>query len=180
MTASSVEPVALFILLVLLLNAAIIDLREHRVPNALVLCILLLGFVFAVFDISGQTTANAFGGMVAGFCLFIPFYMMNGFGAGDVKLVVAAGSFLGPLPILIAGAGSLLAGAVFAVFYLAWLRINQTRTVNAATTTAATNAAPTIDEPAQLTTPEASQTPFAFAPFILLGVAIVTLSGLGV
>ena len=96
------------------------DLATHRIPNALSLGALLLGV--ALQSINGGL--SGFGWSVAGAAVglasLMPLYMAKGMGAGDVKLMMAAGAFLGPLNALVAALLSLVAGSLLAVLVVAW------------------------------------------------------------
>jgi prepilin peptidase CpaA len=50
-----------------------------------------------------------------GFAVLFPFYLRRGMGAGDVKLMAAAGAYLDPSGALLAAAIALLAGVFLAV-----------------------------------------------------------------
>jgi prepilin peptidase CpaA len=107
--------------LIVLMGCAVwFDMREHRIPNWLVLAVLATGFV-------GQLTTNAWMGLVhaslgalVGTAFFIPFYVKRAMGAGDVKLMGAVGSSFGALGALLAGGFTLAAGFVLAMAALAW------------------------------------------------------------
>jgi prepilin peptidase CpaA len=58
-------------------------------------------------------------GAAVGLGLFLPFYLLGGMAAGDVKLVAAVGALIGPKLVLIAGAFTLITGALLALGYLA-------------------------------------------------------------
>ena len=60
------------------------------------------------------------GGAAAGLLILLPVYAIGGVGAGDVKLLAAAGSFLGPAGTLIAAVATLGAGGVLALAALGW------------------------------------------------------------
>jgi len=108
----------LICLLLLLLLAVAIDLTQHRIPNLLTLCIILLGIsCLSIIDGWGGTL-NSIGGLLTGLALFLPLYLFGGMGAGDVKLMAAVGTFLGPYNTLIAAAITLIAGGVLATLYL--------------------------------------------------------------
>lgn len=60
----------------------------------------------------------ALGGLAVGFAALIPFYALGGLGAGDVKLMAAAGSLLGsPLISLHAVLYAAAAGGLFSLVY---------------------------------------------------------------
>jgi prepilin peptidase CpaA len=101
-------------LAILVTLAAIFDLRTRRIPNALVLTAALLGFALQLFlfGLPGLRTAGL--GFGLGFVLYFPLWLLHARGAGDVKLLAAAGAYLGPgntlvLFILAALLGGLLA-----------------------------------------------------------------------
>jgi len=56
---------------------------------------------------------------------------LRGMGAGDVKLMAAAGTFLGFKSALVAAALSLIAGGVLALGYVAWRLIEPTEPLQA-------------------------------------------------
>ena len=107
------------------------DLVRCRIPNAL----NAVGLVVAIavgWLASGLTGAmNSISGALAGCGALLPFYLLRGMGAGDVKLMAAAGAFLGPGAALLAAALSLIAGGVLALAYVAW-RLVESRTFRAA------------------------------------------------
>ena len=91
------------------------DVRQHRIPNWLVLSLLLIGFVYQVLVHGFAGLLYALGGLAIGIGLFIGFYLGRGMGAGDVKLMGAVGALLGPVGALLAGACSLMAGFILVV-----------------------------------------------------------------
>ena len=62
----------------------------------------------------------AVAGAATGFAIFLVFYLMNGIGGGDLKLMAGFGSLLGPGPILLAGWITAVAGAVIAGLFLSY------------------------------------------------------------
>ena len=54
-----------------------------------------------------------------GLVILLPFYLARGMGAGDVKLMAAVGTFLGPAHTLLAASLSLIVGGVLAVLVIA-------------------------------------------------------------
>jgi prepilin peptidase CpaA len=108
-------PVQLTILGILLAIAVQSDVRRYRIPNIVCLCLLISGLTFqaALYGLNGLLLG--IGGMLAGFLVLLPFYVLGGMGAGDVKLLAAGGSFLGPGAALIAGGMALVGGALLAL-----------------------------------------------------------------
>ena len=118
------QPTNLMLLLfgvpiLMLMCSVYTDLRAHRIPNVLTFSGLALGVLIQSTGFGLEGALVAAYGMCIGLAVFIPFYLLGGMGAGDVKLMGALGAFLGPLPIFMAGMWSLMAGAVLAV--LVWL-----------------------------------------------------------
>lgn len=108
----------LLLLAAILVTASLIDLRTQRIPNALSLGGAGLGVALG-FLIGGMPGVfAALGGLAVGFAAFLPVYALGGLGAGDVKLMAAAGSLLGsPLAGVHAVLYTALAGAVLSLGY---------------------------------------------------------------
>ncbi len=107
-------------LLVALGAAVITDLRRHRIPNALVLVGLVAALVLQTLAGGWQGLGAGLLGAATGLLCFMPFYMLRGMGAGDVKLLAAVGAFLGAQGALFAALAALIAGGVGAILYLGW------------------------------------------------------------
>ncbi len=103
---------AIVVLLGLLGIAVVGDLRNHRIPNMLILLGLGLGLAGQVY--SAELTGLGYGvvGMFIGFDVFVPMYALGGMAAGDVKLMAMVGTFLTPHEALSAALLSLVAGGV--------------------------------------------------------------------
>ena len=108
------------LLLPLLAIAVVSDMASRRVPNVLVVIILGCGLVAQTIAVFPGGIVWSLGGALLGFLVLLPFYAFGGMGAGDVKLLAAAGSFLGPAGVLLAGVVTLVAGGVLALGVLAW------------------------------------------------------------
>lgn len=95
--------------------AVFMDLRVRRVPNWLTVGGASLGLALqGLFSGWGGVTLAA-GGMLIGFAAMLFLYLFSALGAGDVKLMAAAGSFLGPIPTLWAAALTVAAGSLIAL-----------------------------------------------------------------
>ncbi len=92
--------------------AVFTDMHAHRIPNWLVLGILLTGFTYQLLVNGIAGLVSGIGGLAVGTGLFLVFYIGHGMGAGDVKLMGAVGAMVGPLGALLAVACSLVAGLV--------------------------------------------------------------------
>jgi prepilin peptidase CpaA len=93
------------------LAVAAIDLRTHRIPNAPVLPAAALGCALQTWMYGWQGLLAAGSGIVLGLAIFLPFYALRAFGAGDVKAMAAAGAFLGVKLTVLAAALTLVAGS---------------------------------------------------------------------
>lgn len=98
--------------------AAVVDLRRHRVPNWLTALLFCSGLLLHVYFVGLSGVATALAGAVTGLLLLLPFYLRGGMGAGDVKLMAAAGTFLGFLPTLVGVSFGLLLGGIYSVFLI--------------------------------------------------------------
>jgi len=117
------HPLAL-LLAPFLVAAILTDVSSRRIPNVLIALMLLSGLlaqVTATLDV-GETLLAGFGGACVGLLVLLPFYVLGGMGAGDVKLLAGAGSFLGPQGALLAGVFTLGAGLVLGLVVIAWQR----------------------------------------------------------
>ncbi|UVE17096.1 prepilin peptidase [Pseudomonas sp. LS44] len=96
----------------LLMIAVVSDLRRHRIPNWLVLLGLVLGLASQAYFAGITGLGNGLLGLLVGFVVFLPLYVLGGMAAGDVKLMAMVGSFLAPGAVLWAAGCSLLAGGL--------------------------------------------------------------------
>ena len=90
------QTLAAIMLLGLLAIAVASDLRRHRIPNVLILAGLFLAFSLQAYTRGLAGMGEAAIGLLIGFVLFLPLYVLGGMAAGDVKLMAMAGSFLTP------------------------------------------------------------------------------------
>jgi len=83
-------------LVVMLAVAAAIDIRSRRIPNALTGMIALLGF--AQSFTTGHTVSpwQSLLGLLTGAALLWALFALGAIGGGDLKLLAAAGAWLGP------------------------------------------------------------------------------------
>jgi prepilin peptidase CpaA len=108
------------VLFVLLAIAVATDLKNHRIPNLLLLPALSLALMLHTMSggIDGLITAT--GGFTLGLAMLLPLYLIGGMAAGDVKLLAVVGSFLGPWGVVVAGMATMMAGAVFGIAVIIW------------------------------------------------------------
>ena len=98
-----------------LLVATIVDLRTRRIPNVLTGTMAGAGLGLAVFGLGGISVGAAVLGCVVGLVLMLPGHALGATGGGDVKLMAAVGSLLGPLVVVNAVLFTAIAGGVLAV-----------------------------------------------------------------
>jgi len=104
------------------LIAAVTDVWKFKVYNVLTLPLLLTGLLFHAFAGGASGLSGSLVGVLVGFAILFPFYLMGGMGAGDVKLMAAVGAWLGmPMTFYVFLASS-LAAAVYAVTLLVLYR----------------------------------------------------------
>lgn len=111
------------ILLILVIVAAGFDLKSRRIPNWLVLvglvASLILQIIFNSFNSFYGFKAWGYG-LLVGFGLFLPLYMLRAMGAGDVKLMAMVGSFLDPGSAIGAVLTTLVVGGVLSIVVALW------------------------------------------------------------
>jgi prepilin peptidase CpaA len=104
------------VLLLLVAAAAINDLASRRIPNLLLLSGLIAALALhAVSPNPGMALLACLGGAVTGLLIFMPFYLVRGMAAGDVKMMATVGAFTGPAVALHIAILAWCAGGVMAL-----------------------------------------------------------------
>lgn len=90
------HPYLQIVLAALGISAAVIDIHTRRIPNPLVAAGIVAGFAgnYALHGTAGLKTAAI--GFAVGFGVYFILYLLHAMGAGDVKLMGAAGAIAGP------------------------------------------------------------------------------------
>ena len=84
------------LLLLLVTAAAIKDLESRRIPNSLLLAGVLGALLLHLLSPQPITALlSSLGGCATGLALLLPFYLLRGMAAGDVKMMAAVGVFTG-------------------------------------------------------------------------------------
>jgi len=119
-TGSSVHLAGGAVFTVLLVIGCVSDLRSRKIPNELVVAILVTGWLFAILTATDAWRALgiSLAGTAVGFGIWIVFYLVGVIGAGDVKFFAAAGAWLGPAATWRAALIAAIAGGVLAVAFL--------------------------------------------------------------
>jgi prepilin peptidase CpaA len=85
------------LLLLMVSIAAVNDLATRRIPNRLLLAGLAGSLLLHGLSAEpGAALLSAFGGMLLGLAIFLPFYLVRGMAGGDVKMMAVVGFFTGP------------------------------------------------------------------------------------
>jgi prepilin peptidase CpaA len=142
---------------------AAIDLRTRRVPNKMTFGIAALGLALAAFHPTTVGLSSAAAGLAFGLVLMLPAHIIGATGAGDVKLMAAFGTLLGPGRTGYAFLYTAIAGGVIALIVAARrhrMRLTIERT--AALLAPSHAAAAEIEHPRE-------NNRFAYAPAIVVG-----------
>jgi len=114
----NIDPVIFFLVFILAI-ASIADILYFRIPNWLTFTGLAAGIAYSFFSKGYEGLAFSLLGAITGFSLLIILYFIGGIGAGDVKLLGAVGSFLGPKGVFMVFLFSCLLAGVYALILIA-------------------------------------------------------------
>ncbi len=107
-----------------ILIASWIDYAQRKVPNWLNASIAALGFMAQGWFFGWSGIAAGGLGLLVGFATLIVPWLMHGMGAGDVKLMMAIGVWLGPwLTFMSFCAGAVVGGVIAVVMILSTGRL---------------------------------------------------------
>ena len=113
------------VLFALLAIASISDFRTYKIPNWLTaggICFALIYSAVVPFY-RDHGFLWALGGLVVGFLIMLPAYVIRVMGAGDVKLMAMVGAFLGFTDALSAVLYSLIVGGIAAIAFALFNRV---------------------------------------------------------
>ena len=160
---------ALALVLVGATAAAVIDVGTRRVPNRLTGGIAALGLLLAGLQVTGTGFLAAVGGLFVGLLLMLPGHLFGRTGAGDVKLLAALGTLLGPAGAAAAFVYTLIAGGLLVVVVAA--QRGRLKTTVAQTATLVRTGGANV---AEIERPSADNR-FAYAPAIAVGACLAAL-----
>ena len=149
--------------------AAVVDVKTRRVPNWLTFGVAALGITMAAVRLDGVGVVGALEGLGVGLLIMLPGHVIGKTGAGDVKLLAAVGTLLGPASIAMAFLYSAIAGGALAVFVA--IRRGRLRHTIASTVTLMQTGgahASEIERPS-------NGNRFAYAPAIAIGAVVAAI-----
>ena len=114
-SAINAQAIIWVLTLLLMMSAAWLDLRSRRIPNWLTVSGLLAGIAVHVWISSWHGALFAISGAGLALVLLLPLVLLRALGAGDWKLMGAAGSLVGPLMLLFVLLASFLIAGVMGV-----------------------------------------------------------------
>jgi len=100
--------------------AVLDDLSRRHIANWIPAAALAGGFGWQIGMYGWRGLLAAAGGTLAGFAVFLVFYLLGGMGGGDVKLMAGFGALLGPGQLLAAALWTAAAGGILAVGAIGW------------------------------------------------------------
>ena len=112
---TQVHPAVIWLVSAVLVEAAVIDGRQLRVPNWLTFHFVLGGLVFAAWYGGRAMLLWSLAGTGVGLISLLPLYAIGGMGAGDVKLMAGVGAWLGPVLTFWAFVSTALVGGLLGV-----------------------------------------------------------------
>ncbi len=100
--------------------AAIVeDVARRRISNWIPVLALVGGLTAAILERGWRGAGSSVAGVVAGFLVFLVFYLLGGMGGGDVKLMAGFGAVLGWERLLEAALWAAGVGGVIALVTVA-------------------------------------------------------------
>lgn len=116
---TEVPATVIWLVSAVLVEAAVIDGLQLRVPNWLTFHFFLGGLIFAGWTGGHTGLIWSLAGAGVGLVSLLPLYAIGGMGAGDVKLMAGLGAWVGPRLALGAFVGTAIAGGLIAVAMVA-------------------------------------------------------------
>lgn len=120
-----IEATPFLFLTIILLIAAIFDMRFHKIPNWLTYSTMAGAIIYHTGINGWEGLLFCGGGLGLGIAILIIPYLMGGMGAGDSKLMGAVGGVLGLKGVVMAFLFTAIVGGIYALILLAlhgWLR----------------------------------------------------------
>jgi prepilin peptidase CpaA len=116
----SMQTIAWWPTVAVLIVATITDLRSRRIPNWLTFPFLIAGPVLSAWLGGWHGFGQSMAGLGLGALIYGIFYIVGGMGMGDVKLCAAIGAWIGPSQLLLALVITGVTGGLMAVIWAAF------------------------------------------------------------
>ena len=113
--------------------AVVTDVRQRRIPNWLTYPGIIGGVILRGMLLGKKGIGTALAGCLLAGGIFLLFYVVRAMGAGDVKLVAAIGSLLGPADAVVMLLATAICGGILATVYALYRRRFRTTLVNVGT-----------------------------------------------
>lgn len=94
--------------------AAVVDLRQRRIPNWLTLSIIASGLAQSIVHPALSPAQSALG-LLCGFALTFVLFAMGALGGGDVKLLAGVGAWMGPAGVFVIFVAAAIVGMVMVI-----------------------------------------------------------------
>lgn len=120
------ETARIALLCIFALTVACTDLRHRRVPNAVILAGTACGTVLAACA-GWKGLERGLAGMLLGFLLLLPAFMLRMVGGGDVKSLAVIGLLVGPHLLWVSFLRGAAVGGLVAAAFLVARRIRKRR-----------------------------------------------------
>ena len=104
------------LLLLLLILAVLADLKTDRIPNGFVMFGIIIGVLGS--PANGRAVYRVFMSMLLAFSVLYPLFRIGAMGAGDVKVFIMIGSFMGTKELLSIMVLSFIIGALCSLLKL--------------------------------------------------------------
>lgn len=91
------------------------DLHSRRIPNLLTFGSALAALLWGATAHGAAGVLTSLGGWLTGCAMLLPFFLLGGMGAGDVKLLAGIAAWLTPGEAMWAGLFTMIAGGAFGI-----------------------------------------------------------------
>lgn len=105
----------IWLVTVVLIEAAVIDGLKLRVPNWLTAHFVAGGLAYWAWQAGSGGFLGSLEGAALGLALLLPLYAIGGMGAGDVKLLAGVGAWVGPALVLQSFVATAIVGGLMAL-----------------------------------------------------------------
>ncbi|MEX3959326.1 prepilin peptidase [Trinickia sp. EG282A] len=115
-------PIPLCVALLTIITAST-DITSRRIPNRVLGLSLIVSLIVQAWLHGLVLGAGAWlSGAMAGFALLIPLYLVRGTSAGDVKLLLTIGAWVGPVMILYIALATFVIGGIWSIAFVVFRR----------------------------------------------------------